>query len=73
MTVAHLRLFYNFCENEDSYNRNWERIQKDSNILPDIILAEACRTETQLLILWGVKQYNSMTLLERCMHFNDDI
>lgn len=68
MTVAHLRQLYLFSDNEDSYYRNWERIQNDSNIAPDIVLADACRTETQLLILWGIK-YNAMPLFERCKHF----
>ncbi|OXA58109.1 Breast cancer anti-estrogen resistance protein 3 [Folsomia candida] len=69
MTVAHLKQFYTFSCFEDTYNRNWERVQNESNIAPDIILTDICRTETQLLILWGIK-YNSSSLLERCKEFD---
>lgn len=70
LTVAHLRLFYAFCDNEQMYSRNWERLMEDSNIEQDIILTDICRTETHLYLLWG-PEYRNQSLVDRCRYFEN--
>jgi hypothetical protein len=68
LTVAHMRQFYHFCDNEAVHTRNIQRIFEETNVVADIILSDMFLTEVHLIILWG-PEYAKTSIGERCKDY----